>query len=198
MIRRRIALTGALLLAACDGGPVETVQIPPGALPGTGQALHQAAETAHQMLVARPGQIIDQPANAAYALLLYEIATVEASSGQLSDQWPGRLMREARPVVRAAAGLASEATAQQVVDALWAASQALRRNDEPGARGARAPRGAADRDRAGPAAALHPAEPGRARAARTATGPGPRGRATVVTRTPRQRRAASYCAVTFT
>lgn len=139
MIRRRIALTGALLLAACDGGPVETVQIPPGALPGTGQALHQAAETAHQMLVARPGQIIDQPANAAYALLLYEIATVEASSGQLSDQWPGRLMREARPVVRAAAGLASEATAQQVVDALWAASQALRRNDEPGARAALVP-----------------------------------------------------------
>jgi len=139
MIRRRIALIGALALAACDGGPVETVQIPPGALPGAGQALYQAAETAHHMLVARPGQIIDQPANAAYALLLYEIATVEASSGQLSDQWPGRLLREARPVVRAAAGLASEATAQQVVDALWAASQALRRNDERSARAALAP-----------------------------------------------------------
>jgi hypothetical protein len=139
MIRRRIALIGALALAACDGGPVETVQIPPGALPGAGHALYQAAETAHDMLVARPGQIIDQPANAAYALLLYEIATVEASSGQLPDHWPGRLMREARPVVRAAAGLASEATAQQVVDALWAASQALRRQDERSARAALAP-----------------------------------------------------------
>lgn len=118
---------------------METVQIPPGALPGTGETLFQASETAHHMLVARPDQLIDQPANAAYALLLYEIATVEASSGRLSDQWPGRLMREARPAVRAAAGLASEATAQQVVDALWAASQALRRNDEPGGRAALVP-----------------------------------------------------------
>lgn len=139
MIPRRIALAGGLALAACDGGPVETVQIPPGALSGTSDTLFQASETAHHMLVARPDQLIDQPANAAYALLLYEIATVEASSGRLSDQWPGRLMREARPAVRAAAGLASEATAQQVVDALWASSQALRRNDEPGARAALVP-----------------------------------------------------------
>lgn len=117
---------------------METVQVPPGALPGTSETLFQASETAHHMLVARPDQLMDQPANAAYALMLYEIATVEAS-GRLSDQWPGRLMREARPVVRAAAGLASEATAQQMVDALWAASQALRRNDEPGARMALVP-----------------------------------------------------------
>jgi hypothetical protein len=139
MIPRRIVLLGALALAACDGGPVETVQSPPGALSGTSETLFQASETAHHMLVARPDQLVDQPANAAYALLLYEIATVEASSGRLADQWPGRLMREARPVVRAAAGLASEATAQQVVDALWATVQALRRNDEPGARAALVP-----------------------------------------------------------
>lgn len=139
MILRRIALAGALALAACDGGPMETVQVPPGALPGTGETLFLASETAHHMLVARPDQLIDEPANAAYALLLYEIATVEAAAGRLSDPWPGRLMREARPVVRAAAGIASEATAQQVVDALWAVSQALRRNDEPGARVALVP-----------------------------------------------------------
>ncbi|WP_439577878.1 hypothetical protein [Elioraea sp.] len=139
MIARRIILLGAIALAACDGGPVETVQIPPGALPGTGEALAQASETAHHMLVARPDQLADQPANAAYALMLYEIATVEAAAGRLADQWPGRLMREARPVVRAAAGFASEATAQQVVDALWAVLQALRRNDEPGARAALVP-----------------------------------------------------------
>lgn len=139
MIRRRITLIGALALAACDGGPVETVHIPPGTLQGTGETLHQASETAHLMLVARADALHDQPADAAYALMLYEIATVEASSGRLADQWPGRLMREARPVVRAAAGLASEATAQQVVDALWATVQALRRNDEPGARAALVP-----------------------------------------------------------
>jgi hypothetical protein len=139
MIARRIVLLGALALAACDGGPVETVQIPPGALPGTAEPLFQATETAYHMLVERPQDLADQPANAAQALLLYEIATVEASSGGLSDQWAGRLMREARPVVRAAAGLASEATAQQVVDALWAAAQALRRGDEPGARAALVP-----------------------------------------------------------
>ena len=138
MIPRRIALIGVIALAACDGGSVETVHIPPGALQGTSEPLYQTSETAHHMLVARPDQLIDQPANAAYALMLYEIATVEAS-GRLSDQWPGRLMREARPVVRAAAGLASEATAQQAVDALWATVQALRRNDEPGARAALVP-----------------------------------------------------------
>lgn len=113
---------------------METVQIPPGALLGTGDPLAQAAETAHDMLVARPGSLRDEPANAAYALMLYEIAAV--ASARLQDQWPGRLMREARPVVRAAAGLASEATAQQVVDALWAAAQALRRGDETAARAA--------------------------------------------------------------
>ncbi|GIX10623.1 hypothetical protein [Elioraea sp.] len=139
MIPRRIALIGALALAACDGGPVETVQIPPGALPGAGNALAQATEAAHHMLVARPDALLDRPADAAYALMLYEIATVEAAAGRLADPWPGRLMREARPVVRAAAGIASEATAQQVVDALWAASQALRRDDEPGARAALVP-----------------------------------------------------------
>lgn len=137
MILRRSALAGTLALAACDGGPVETVQIPPGALPGTAEPLFQAAETAHHMLVERRDELQDQPANAAHALLLYEIATVEAA--RMSDQWAGRLMREARPVVRAAAGLASEATAQQVVDALWAASHALRRGDEPGARAALVP-----------------------------------------------------------
>lgn len=118
---------------------MEHVQIPPGALPGAGNPLWQAAETAHYLLVARPAALAGRPADAAYALLLYEIATVEAASGRLADSWPGRLMREARPAVRAAAGLAAEATAQQVVDALWVAVQALRRGDEPAARAALAP-----------------------------------------------------------
>ena len=95
MIARRIVLAGALALAACDGGPVESIQIPPGALPGTGESIAQATEGAYDMLVARPDTLRDQPANAAYALMLYEIATVEAASGRLQDQWPGKLMREA-------------------------------------------------------------------------------------------------------
>jgi len=71
--------------------------------------------------------------------LTYEIATVEASAGRLADRWPGRLLREARPNLRAAAALASEAAAQRVVDALWAATQALRREDEAAARAALSP-----------------------------------------------------------
>lgn len=148
MIARRIVLAGALALVACDGGPVESIQIPPGALPGTGESLAQATEGAYDMLVARPESLRDQPANAAYALMLYEIATVEAASGRLQDQRPGKLMREARPVVRAAAGLASEATAQQVVDALWAAAQAFRRGDETAARAALVPPAALQTERA--------------------------------------------------
>lgn len=141
MIRRRVVLAAPALavLAACGSEPVESIVIPPGVFQGAADPLFQAAENAFHLLVARPHALIDQPANTAYALLMYEIATVEASSGRMADQWPGRLLREARPNLRAAAAIASEATAQAVVDALWAATQALRRGDEAAARAALAP-----------------------------------------------------------
>lgn len=138
--RRALLLVGPFAaLTACEGERVESIIIPPGVFQGAADPLFQSAQNAFHLLVARPHALIDQPANAAYALLMYEIATVEASSGRLADRWPGRLLREARPNLRAAAAIASEATAQAVVDALWAATQALRRGDEGAARAALAP-----------------------------------------------------------
>ncbi|MFQ3622655.1 MAG: hypothetical protein SNJ73_03825 [Acetobacteraceae bacterium] len=145
MIRRRAVLASLpTLLAACEGGPVDSIVIPAGVFQGASDPLFQSAEIAFHLLVARPQALAGAPANAAYALLMYEIATVEAGSGRLSDRWPARLLREARPALRAASGLASEATAQQVVDALWAASQALRRGNEEAARAALSPPVATD------------------------------------------------------
>ncbi len=118
---------------------MESIVIPPGVFQGAADPLFQSAQNAFHLLVARPHALIDQPANAAYALLMYEIATVEASSGRLADRWPGRLLREARPNLRAAAAIASDAAAQLVVESLWAATQALRRGDEAAARAALAP-----------------------------------------------------------
>ncbi len=141
MIERRVVLVTAALaaLAACGEEPVETIVIPAGVFQGAADPLIQSAENAFHLLVARPHALLDQPANAAYALLMYEIATIEASSGRLADRWPGRLLREARPNLRAAAAIASEASAQMVVEALWAATRALRQGEEAQARAALGP-----------------------------------------------------------
>ncbi len=147
MIPRRVVLAFLPpLVVGCEGGSVEVIVIPAGVFQGAAHPLFQSTEIAFHLLVARAQELAGNAANAAYALLMYEIATVEAGAGRLADQWPGRLMREARSALRAASGLASEATAQQTVDALWAATQALRRGDEQGARAALSPPVAPDAD----------------------------------------------------
>jgi hypothetical protein len=138
-MRRRLLLACAALapLAACDGGlAVENVVLPVGALRGTGDPLWQATELASFPLAMRPQDLAGKPADAAMAVLFYEFAAAEAGNGRLSDQYPARLMREGRPHLRAAAGILGEAEPQRVIDALWAAAEALRRGDEAAARAA--------------------------------------------------------------
>ncbi|QXM25212.1 hypothetical protein KO353_02890 [Elioraea tepida] len=134
---RRGALLGALALAACDEGPkVEPVSLPVAALRGTADPLWQAAEIASFALAMRPQNLEGKPAEAAFAVMLYEYAAAEAGNGRLHDQNPGRLMREGRPHLRAAAGLIGEAEPQRVIDALWSVTEALRRGDEAASRAA--------------------------------------------------------------
>ena len=147
---RRGALLGALALAACDEGPkVEPVSLPVAALRGTADPLWQAAEIASFALAMRPQNLEGKPAEAAFAVMLYEYAAAEAGTvmlyeyaaaeagnGRLHDQNPGRLMREGRPHLRAAAGLIGEAEPQRVIDALWSVTEALRRGDEAASRAA--------------------------------------------------------------
>jgi hypothetical protein len=136
-VRRRGVLLAALALAACDGGmKVENVTLPAGALRGTGDPLWQAVELAAFALAMRPQDLAGKPADAAASVMLYEYAAAEAGNGRLADQNPARLMREGRPHLRAAAGIAGEAEPQAVIEALWAVSEALRRGDEAAARGA--------------------------------------------------------------
>jgi len=139
---RRSALLAApvlcvMALAACDSGmKVENVLLPAGALRGTGDPLWQATELAAFALAMRPQDLGGKPADAAFAVMLYEYAAAEAGNGRLADQNPARLMREGRPHLRAAAGILGEAEPQRVIDALWAATEALRRGDEAAARAA--------------------------------------------------------------
>jgi len=112
---------------------VENVTLPPGALRGTGDPLWQATELASFQLAMRPQDLAGKPADAAVAVMLYEYAAAEAGNGRLADQNPGRLMREGRAHLRAAAGILGEAEPQRVIDALWDAAVALRRGDEKGA-----------------------------------------------------------------
>lgn len=128
---RRGALAAALALAACDGGMrVENVVLPVGAVRGTGDPLWHAMEQASFSLALRPDTLAGRPADAAVAVMFYEFAAAEAGNGRLADQYPSRLMREGRPHLRAAAGILGEAEPQRVIDALWAAAEALRRGDE--------------------------------------------------------------------
>lgn len=115
---------------------MENVVLPVGALRGTGEPLWQATELAAFSLAMRPQDLAGRPADAAMAVLLYEYAAAEAGNGRLPDQYPARLMREGRPHLRAAAGILGEAEPQRVIDALWAAAEALRRGDEAAARAA--------------------------------------------------------------
>jgi len=134
-VTRRGALAAALLLAACDGGmKVENVILPVGAVRGAGDPFAQAVEMASFQLAMRPDQLAGRPADAAVAVMFYEFAAAEAGNGRLVDQHPARLMREGRPHLRAAAGILGEAEPQAVIDALWAAAEALRRGDEAAAR----------------------------------------------------------------
>jgi hypothetical protein len=139
VLRRRSLLAGLACapLAACDGGlAVENVVLPVGAVRGAGDGFAQAVERAAFALAMRPQDLAGKPADAAIAVLFYEYAAAEAGNGRLSDQNPARLMREGRPHLRAAAGILGEAEPQRVIDALWAAAEALRRGDEAAARAA--------------------------------------------------------------
>jgi hypothetical protein len=138
-VKRRLLLAGAAsaVLAACDGGlAVENVVLPVGAVRGAGDAFAQATELASFALAMRPQDLAGKPAEAAMAVLFYEYAAAEAGNGRLSDQNPARLMREGRPHLRAAAGILGEAEPQRVIDALWAAAEALRRGDAAAAQAA--------------------------------------------------------------
>jgi hypothetical protein len=136
-VTRRSVLLAALALAACDGGmTVENVILPVGAVRGAGDPFAQAVEMASFALTMRPDQLAGRAADAAVAVMFYEFAAAEAGNGRLADQNPARLMREGRPHLRAAAGILGEAEPQPVIEALWAAAEALRRGDEAAARAA--------------------------------------------------------------
>ncbi|MXP65934.1 hypothetical protein E0493_21540 [Roseomonas sp. M0104] len=112
------------------------MRLPPDAVEGAGDPT-RAAILSTAYVFGNPAALAGRPAEAARAVANYEYLTVEIPAG---PRWVGFSplvgveLRRGLPEVRNAAGIAPEAPPQAVVDALYAASRALRAGDEAAAR----------------------------------------------------------------
>ncbi|HWL83214.1 MAG TPA: hypothetical protein VNR89_19865 [Roseomonas sp.] len=129
----RMLLGVLLLLGGCAGSspPPASVRLPADAVEGAGDPTRAAIiSTAYNL--GNPSTLAGNPAEAARTIANYEYLTVEIPTG---PRWVGfsplvgvelrRGLQEVRNVV----GIAAEAPAQPVVDALYGASRALRAGD---------------------------------------------------------------------
>lgn len=127
-----------LLAAACAplGPPPPSVSLPPDAVEGAGDPT-RAAIIGAAYAFASPASLAGRPDVAARAVANYEYLAVEIPTG---PRWvgfspvAGLELRRGLPEVRNAVGIAPDAPPQAVVDALYAASRALRAGDTEAAR----------------------------------------------------------------
>lgn len=139
---RRGVLRGLLvalpLLGGCAGSvpPVPSVSLPPDAVEGAGDPT-RAAIIGAAYAFNDPASLAERPAEAARAVANYEYLVVEIPTG---PRWVGFSplvgleLRRGLEDVRNAVGTAPGAPPQPVVDALYAASRALRAGDAGAAR----------------------------------------------------------------
>ncbi|MBX6742415.1 MAG: hypothetical protein QJR07_00420 [Acetobacteraceae bacterium] len=133
--RMGLGLGGLLFLSlpGCTppGPPPLSVSLPPDAVQGAGDPTRAAIiNTAY--VFGNPGSIAGQPAEAARAVANYEYLAVELRFG---PRWAGfsplvaTEFAQGLQEVRNAVGIAPSAPPQPVIDALYAASRALRAGD---------------------------------------------------------------------
>ena len=140
---RRAVLRGVLvalppLLGGCaaSGGPIPSVELPPDSVEGMEDPT-RAAILGAAYAFNYPPSLAGRPDEAARAVANYEYLTVEIPTG---PRWwyfsplVGLALRRGLADVRSAVGIAPEAPPQPVVDALYAASRALRAGDAEAAR----------------------------------------------------------------
>lgn len=122
-----------LLLPGCTppGPPPISVSLPPDAVQGAGDPTRAAIiNTAY--VFGNPGSVAGRPGEAARAVANFEYLTVELRYG---PRWVGfsplvsTEFARGLPEVRSAVGIAPSAPPQPVIDALYAASRALRAGD---------------------------------------------------------------------
>jgi hypothetical protein len=126
------------LLVGCAGSgpPLPSVSLPPDAVEGAGDPT-RAAIIGTAYAFGNPASLAGRPAEAALAVANYEYLAVEIPTG---PRWVGFSplvsleLRRALEDVRNAIGIAPGAPPQAVVDALYAASRALRAGDAEAAR----------------------------------------------------------------
>ena len=122
-------------LAACTPGPnyspQDWVSLPPDAVQGAGDPTRTAIiNTAYAF--GTPASLAGRPAEAAVAAAQLDYMASEITFGprfREFDPTVGLLLRQARQEVRGYLGISQEAAPQVVIDALYAASRALRVND---------------------------------------------------------------------
>jgi hypothetical protein len=137
--RRLFGLCAAALLAAglpaCTPGPnyspQDWVSLPPDAVVGAGDPTRAAIiNTAYAF--GTPASLAGRPAEAAIAAAQLDYMASEITFGprwREFDPTVGLLLRDARREVRNYLGISQDAAPQVVIDALFAASRALRTND---------------------------------------------------------------------
>jgi len=134
----RVLLAALPLLTGCTGysPPSASVRLPPDAVEGAGDPT-RAAILGAAYAFGHPEALAGRPAEAARSVANYEYLAVEIPTG---PRWVGFSplvgveLRRGLAEVRSAVGIAPGAPSQPVVDALYAASRALRAGDAEAAR----------------------------------------------------------------
>lgn len=131
MVMRNAALFLALSVAACATAPPPPVAVLPETGLGFGDPGRGAiGNTAYAF--AAPATLAQRPAEAALAIAQAEYLAVDLTANQRWREFSPIVpmaFQQARPEWRAAVGVAPDAPPQPVIDALFAARDALQRGD---------------------------------------------------------------------